>query len=261
MCLGQPTAVRRRHRGPCPPSQPNLALFWISSRISLWIANDVTHAVVMFSRPASAHTDQSRATTRSELSTVKTLPCVTMPEQQCSATRIPSRPSPAPAEKIVKPRDERLDRRRKGSHHTARGQVVAVAGIGFRSRRVVTLALRGWPASLLGASVVIIVSADLKTVILPTSLCRSTGRCRDRASRHPSRRVPRSCSIGEGAPGTDAAPQFRQGLWRHFATGESAVHVRLAADPNELFFQLCLPPRVSRPKSGCCADHRCGNTG
>ena len=45
------------------------------------MANDVTHAVVMFSKPASAHTDHSRATTSSELSTVKTLPWVTMPEQ------------------------------------------------------------------------------------------------------------------------------------------------------------------------------------
>ena len=47
----------------------------------MWMANDVTHAVVMFSKPASAQTDHSRATTRSELSTVKTFPWVTMPEQ------------------------------------------------------------------------------------------------------------------------------------------------------------------------------------
>ena len=53
----------------------------MSSRISLWIANDVTHAVVMFSKPVSAHTDHSRATTSRELSTVKTLPLVAMPEQ------------------------------------------------------------------------------------------------------------------------------------------------------------------------------------
>ena len=45
------------------------------------MANDVTHTVVMFSKPASAHTDHSLATTSSELSTVKTLPWVTMPEQ------------------------------------------------------------------------------------------------------------------------------------------------------------------------------------
>src|ERR1019366_9257793 len=64
--------------------------FSTSSRISLWMAEDVTQVVVMFSSPASAHTDHNRATTSRELSIVKTLPWVTMPEQQGFTESSPS---------------------------------------------------------------------------------------------------------------------------------------------------------------------------
>ena len=56
------------------------------------MAKDVTHVVVTFSSPASAQTDHSRATTSSELSTVKTLPWVTIPEQHVLSEAAPAPP-------------------------------------------------------------------------------------------------------------------------------------------------------------------------
>ena len=101
------------------------------------MAKDVTHVVVMFSSPASAQTDHSRATTSSELSTVKTLPWVTIPEQHV-LSEAASGPAhgPAPAEQVVQAPDERLHSRGEGAHDAARRQVVAVVGN--------RLLMRGW---------------------------------------------------------------------------------------------------------------------
>ena len=90
---------------------------------------EVTHTVEMFSKPASAQTDQSRATTSSELSIVKTLPCVTMPEQQVffDAGSVAPIAHRRPRRSYMRA-DEGLDGGAERSHHAARRQVVTVVG-------------------------------------------------------------------------------------------------------------------------------------